>query len=69
MSAGEAGPDQQTPNIASIIQEIVNRPGWSSGNSIVIIVTGTGERTAESYDGNPNGAPLLHLEYLSEPSI
>jgi hypothetical protein len=60
---GEVGPDQQTPDIAPIIQEIVNRPGWSSGNSLVIIVSGTGERVAESYRGDPAGAPLLHVEY------
>ncbi len=60
---GEAGPDQQTPDVASIIQEIVNRPGWSSGNSLVIIITGTGERVAESYNGDSSGAPLLHVDY------
>jgi len=60
---GEAGPGQQTPDISSIIQEIVDRPGWTSGNSMVIIITGTGERTAESYDGDSTGAPLLHVEY------
>jgi len=62
---GQAGPDQQTPNIASIIQHIVNRQYWSNGNSLVIIITGTGERVAESYDGSPSGAPLLHVEYNS----
>jgi hypothetical protein len=36
-TVGEAGADQRTPDIASVIQEIVNRPGWSSGNSLVII--------------------------------
>jgi hypothetical protein len=35
---------------------------------LVIIVTGTGERTAESYDGNPSAAPLLHVEYYYEPT-
>ncbi|MEJ2559487.1 MAG: Ig-like domain-containing protein, partial [Anaerolineae bacterium] len=61
--AGQAGPDQQTPDISPIIEEIVNRDGWSSGNSLVILITGNGERVAESYNGNPNGAPLLHVEY------
>ena len=28
-SIGSAGPDQRTPNLASIVQEIVNQPGWS----------------------------------------
>jgi hypothetical protein len=62
-TVGDAGPDQRTPNIAAVIQEVVNRPGWSSGNDIVIIVTGSGERTAESYNGVAAAAPLLHIEY------
>ena len=61
---GAAGGDQRTPNIASVIQEIVNRPGWAAGNSLAMIITGTGHRTAASYDGNTSGAPLLHIEYL-----
>jgi hypothetical protein len=63
-TVGEAGPDQQTPSIATVIEEIVKRPGWSAGNSLVIIITGTGQRIAESYNGIPNAAPLLHVEYV-----
>ncbi len=44
---GEAGADQQTVDISSIIQEIVNQPGWSPGGSIVLFFTGSGRRTAE----------------------
>jgi hypothetical protein len=62
-TVGEAGPDQRTPDIASVIQEIVYRPGWSSDNAMVLIITGTGERVAESYDGSSAAAPLLHVEY------
>ena len=61
---GEAGPDQRTTEIGSIIEEIVNRSDWSSGNSMVIIITGTGERVAESYNGDQTGAPMLHVEYI-----
>lgn len=61
-SVGEAGVDQRTPNITSILQEIVDRPGWSSGNALVIIITGTGTRWAESYDADASGAALLHVE-------
>ena len=60
---GEAGPDQRTPDLSSIIQEIIDRGGWSSGNSIAIIVDGTGERTVESYDGSSQDAPLLEVTY------
>jgi hypothetical protein len=60
----EAGPDQRTSDISLIISEIVGRSGWSSGNSLAIIITGSGKRVAESYDGDPSGAPLLHVEYV-----
>lgn len=67
-TVGEAGPDQQTSNIASVIQEIIDRPGWVSGQSLVIIISGTGERTAEAFEGSSSGAPLLHIEPLFDPS-
>ncbi len=60
----------QTPDISTIIKEIVDRAGWSSGNDIVIMVEpGTGcsnvncQRTAESNDGESASAPLLVLDY------
>ena len=62
-TVGEAGPDQRTPDIKAVMQEIVNRPGWASGNDMVIIITGSGERTAEAYNGSSSGAALLHIEY------
>jgi hypothetical protein len=60
---GEAGLNQRTPDLSQIIQELVNRNGWVPGNSIVLIVTGSGTRWAESYNGDRAGAPLLHIEY------
>ena len=62
-TVGEQGSDQRTPNIATSIQEIVNRPGWAAGNSLVLIISGTGTRTAEAHNGDAAGAPLLHVEY------
>ena len=62
---GEAGTDQQTPDLSAIVQEIVDRSGWTPNNSMVLTVTGTGtgKRTAESYDGVPASAPVLHISY------
>ena len=48
---GETGLAQQTPNLAGIVQEIVNRSGWTPLNDIVFTVTGSGTRTAEAYEG------------------
>ncbi|MGA1843834.1 MAG: PilC/PilY family type IV pilus protein [bacterium] len=57
----------QTPDLSPVIQEIVDRDGWTAGNSLAIIITGSGKRVAESYDkGNHTSGPLLHLEYESD---
>ena len=61
-SLGEAGLDQRTSDLSAIIQEIVNRPGWTSGNSIVLIFDGTGQRTAEAFEGGKL-SPKLHIEF------
>ena len=62
-TVGEAGADQRTGDLSSIIQEIVSRSGWQTQNSLVFITKGTGGREAESYDGDASAAPLLHIEY------
>jgi len=55
----------QTTDISSIVQEIVNRPGWSAGNDMVFIIEGSGKRVAESYNGYSSKAPLLHIEFTA----
>jgi hypothetical protein len=61
--SGAAGPAQRTPDLSAVLQEIVDRPGWSNGNAAVLIISGTGKRVARSWDGNPAEAPLLHVDY------
>jgi RHS repeat-associated protein len=67
-TADEGGPDQRTPNLSSVLQEVLNRPGWTSGNALAIIITGSGKRIAKSYDRDMYGAPYLHIEYTVPPS-
>ncbi len=67
-STGASGADQRTPDLTSIVQEIVNRGGWSSGNDMVYILSGSGRRVAESYNGSSASAPLLHIEYSAPAS-
>ncbi len=52
-----------TPDLTSIVQEIVDRTGWSSDNDMVFIITGSGERTAEAYNGEDENAPILRIEF------
>jgi hypothetical protein len=61
-TVGEAGPDQQTPDLSAILQEIVDRDGWVTGGSVVLLVTGSGKRVVESFDGRSEAAPLLHVD-------
>jgi PilY1 beta-propeller domain len=65
-SEGDSGYSQQTPDLTALVQEVVNRGGWVSGNAMVFIITGSGTRIAESYNGSSSKAPLLHIEYTSD---
>lgn len=62
-SSGQQGSGQRTPEMKSVLQEIVNHSGWNAGNAMAFIIEGTGERTAESYEGSSSKAPLLHVAY------
>ncbi len=52
-----------TPNISTVIQELVDLNGFNENSSITIIITGTGSRTAHSYDGDPTKAATLVIDY------
>ena len=70
---GDNGTDQQTPDLSSIIQEVVNRSGWSQGNAAVFLIEGQGTRTAISYDKDPSKASKLFIQFnggsLTEVSL
>jgi len=50
---------RQTPDLAGLVQEVVERPGWQSGNALAFLIGGTGKRVVVSYDGDPAAAPKL----------
>ena len=60
---GEAGPAQRTGDLTAIVQEIIERQGWAALNDMAFVITGTGTRTARSFEGRVAAAPLLHIEY------
>ncbi|GAX59225.1 hypothetical protein SCALIN_C01_0156 [Candidatus Scalindua japonica] len=57
----------QSPDLSTIVQEIVARPGWSSGNAMVIQFESTdsgGNSKACASDNYPTAeTALLHVEY------
>ncbi|MEN8182169.1 MAG: hypothetical protein ABFS46_06495, partial [Myxococcota bacterium] len=60
---GAVGPAERTPDLSEIVQEIVDRPDWSSGNSLALLVTGAGQRVAHAYDQDAGSAAFLHVRY------
>lgn len=54
-------------NIATVLQPIINRSDWASGNSLCLILKGTGSlwvrKFAHSFEGNPALAPRLIITY------
>ncbi|RDE24101.1 VWA domain-containing protein [Motiliproteus coralliicola] len=63
LSAWSDGTEYQAPDLTSIIQEIVDRSGWCGGNSMSLIISGTGLRTAKSYENSPSQAAQLNITY------
>ncbi|MGH2631500.1 MAG: PKD domain-containing protein [Actinomycetota bacterium] len=65
-TANELGPKQKTPDLTTVIQEVVDLNQWS-GNALVLFVTrvsGTGKRAAVSFNGS-GAEPRLHVEYTA----
>jgi|GEM_PF-419147 len=63
---------KRTPDISSIIQEIVNLSKWRRGNAIALTIkyddspgVQNSKRSVWSYDGSNSRAPVLHIEYSS----
>jgi hypothetical protein len=62
-SSGDQDAAQQSPSLVDLVQEIVDRPGWTPGNDVAFMISGQGTRPAESFEGDDAAAPLLHVRY------
>lgn len=73
----ERGADQRTSNLRTIVQEVVNRPGWTTSSALTFIISGSGKRVAESVEGATSGAaghaasqaPTLTVEYIVPTTV
>jgi hypothetical protein len=74
---GLTGPAQKTSDVSELLQQIIDRDGWSPGNDIVFIVEGTGVsltdedaiRVADSYEGKPEYPPTLVFYYYFDAGL
>src|SRR5262249_10274158 len=65
-----AGTNQQTPELAALLQELVNQSTWSTRSAVALRFQGSGQRAAVAFDSNANQAskpiakysPSLHTE-------
>lgn len=68
-SSPAVGETETTPNLAAVIQEIVNQPDWSTGNDIALFIqrpsgdTSTGARVYASFDNSAATSPKLTIQY------
>lgn len=71
--AMSAGMTWTSPNIASQLQAVLDRPGWQSGNYVAAsigVCNNSGELVEfHAYDGNPALAPRLIVEYSDPTAI
>lgn len=59
----------QSPDIKTVVQQLVDRGDWVSGNSMMIITSGfSGNRGAYTYSGKPSGAAQLVIEFQGNAS-
>ena len=68
---GDSGINQRTPDISSLVQEVIDRDGWSSDNSMsfILLKNNRGDRDARTFNFNPINAPSLHVEYFDATLI
>lgn len=61
-----------SPDLTTIVQAVVDRGGWASGNALAVIVQGgattTRDLTIESFENTGSNPPTLHLEW-TEPAL
>lgn len=58
-----AGPNQLSPDLTSVLQEVVNASGSSNINSVIFIIDGVGRRTAASANQNASYGAEICIEY------
>ncbi|MDY8137851.1 GEVED domain-containing protein [Aquimarina sp. 2201CG5-10] len=70
-SSDQASSDQKTPDLKQMIQLLIDRNDWVSGNSLSFIIRGKGssltdtnaKRVADSYEGDATKAAKLTVTY------
>ncbi|WP_299211516.1 fibronectin type III domain-containing protein [uncultured Aquimarina sp.] len=73
-SSGQNGSAQRSPDLKDIVQQLVNKSSWESGNNASFIIRGKGvsltntsaKRVADSYEGGAGKAARLIINYTTD---
>ncbi len=67
-ASGARGPLQQTPNLAPVIQELVNQSGWAPGNALALMIGDDPANKSTNVRSVLASASThaLHIEYSSK---
>ena len=58
-----------SPNLAGVIEEVVNQPGWQSGNPLVLFIEdqgSSGSRRISSVESGASTAVTLRIQYSTQ---
>jgi type IV pilus assembly protein PilY1 len=62
-----------TPDLTTMVQDVVNRSGWCGGNNMMFMIERTGGanvlRTAYSFEGDSTKAPVLTITYDADAAL
>ena len=61
---GAKGTAQQSADLTSVVQELVDQESWYSGNAMAFIVTGEGKRVAQSFNKSATNSAHLYVTYV-----
>jgi hypothetical protein len=64
----ETADNERTPNLASLLQVIVNNPQYTPGSAVAFIIAGQGARTARAKESNSPQPAFLTVQYLPRKS-
>lgn len=63
MQTSDFEEERLSPDVGTIVSEIVSRPGWCGGNALTLLLHGNGVREVFAREGAAYFAPVLQVEY------
>jgi len=67
--SGADTPDQCTPDLAGLVQAVVDRTGWQSGNAIAFLISGEGRRFIDAAEKAWGAAAELSVTWTAAEDL